>query len=62
MPEKTVTSARWAFSAQTSGSDIQTNFSADSFSPVPEPGILGLLGIGLLSIGLTSRRRKLRPS
>ena len=42
------------FSVYTSSTDIPST----PFTPVPEPGILSLLGLGLLGLGLSRRRMK----
>lgn len=42
----------------TSGCDFAIDNFADSPAPVPEPGVLGMFGFGLLGLGLAIRRRK----
>jgi len=49
------TTGTWAFSTQGGGSGGTFSFSA---SHIPEPAILGLLGLGLIGIGTTRRARK----
>lgn len=53
------TDGAWTLSAQTAPSGTIVTFSATSVvqSSVPEPSLLILLGMGLLGVGLTRRRR-----
>lgn len=48
----------WAFSAQSAGGDDAARFSFSSdTAPVSEPGMLALLGLGILGLAFGTRRR-----
>lgn len=52
------TPANFTFSANIAGGDAQWRFSSDTAVPtVPEPITLGMLGVGLVGLGMATRRR-----